>query len=236
MRTRPTLARGRWRVPYRAAGSSTCASSCTIGSSRGGCPGSLDGYRRRPRLAPGRARNPSNGPPTRNPDRSRATERTYALRLRGRAAGMRAPRRDAAARPRARVQRGRPAAARKQEYALADRLLCPSDFVAQTFLDEGFPRREACTPRLRIRRASCSSPPARPARERRGLTVLFVGVCAVRKGVHFALEAWLRSAGQHYRLLPDRRGVPPGVRGEACRRCSPTRASTSSATATTSQT
>ena len=26
-----------------------------------------------------------------------------------------------------------------------------------------------------------------------GLTVLFVGVCAVRKGVHFALEAWLAS-------------------------------------------
>jgi glycosyltransferase involved in cell wall biosynthesis len=26
-----------------------------------------------------------------------------------------------------------------------------------------------------------------------GLTMLFVGVCAVRKGVHFALEAWLKS-------------------------------------------
>ena len=37
-------------------------------------------------------------------------------------------------------------------------------------------------------------PPARGARERGpGLTVLFVGVCALRKGVHFALEAWLRS-------------------------------------------
>jgi len=27
----------------------------------------------------------------------------------------------------------------------------------------------------------------------RGLTMLFVGACAVRKGVHFALEAWLKS-------------------------------------------
>ena len=28
---------------------------------------------------------------------------------------------------------------------------------------------------------------------KRGLTLLFVGVCAVRKGLHFALEAWLQS-------------------------------------------
>jgi glycosyltransferase involved in cell wall biosynthesis len=36
-------------------------------------------------------------------------------------------------------------------------------------------------------------PPAGPRERGPGLTVLFVGVCAVRKGVHFALEAWLRS-------------------------------------------
>jgi glycosyltransferase involved in cell wall biosynthesis len=28
---------------------------------------------------------------------------------------------------------------------------------------------------------------------KRGLTMLFVGVCAVRKGLHYALEAWLKS-------------------------------------------
>src|SRR6202043_3918045 len=28
---------------------------------------------------------------------------------------------------------------------------------------------------------------------KRGLAMLFVGVCAVRKGVHYALEAWLQS-------------------------------------------
>ncbi len=32
-----------------------------------------------------------------------------------------------------------------------------------------------------------------PQEAKRGLTMLFVGVCAVRKGVHYALEAWLRS-------------------------------------------
>jgi glycosyltransferase involved in cell wall biosynthesis len=29
--------------------------------------------------------------------------------------------------------------------------------------------------------------------QRHGLSAVFVGVCAVRKGLHFALEAWLRS-------------------------------------------
>lgn len=79
------------------------------------------------------------------------------------------------------------------EYALADRLLCPSDFVAQTFIDEGFSAD-------RLARHSYGYdqdvfyPADEPrARGREGLVLLFVGVCAVRKGVHFALEAWLRS-------------------------------------------
>jgi glycosyltransferase involved in cell wall biosynthesis len=97
----------------------------------------------------------------------------------------------------------------EQEYELADALLCPSDFVVKTFLDEGAP------PEKLIRhvygfdeRTYFPSPvPRDPAQ---GLTVLFVGVAAVRKGLHFALEAWLRSpasedgtllvAGE---LLPD---------------------------------
>ena len=36
-------------------------------------------------------------------------------------------------------------------------------------------------------------PSNEPRDPKRGLTMLFVGVCAVRKGVHYALEAWLRS-------------------------------------------
>ena len=34
----------------------------------------------------------------------------------------------------------------EEEYHLADRLLCPSDFVAQTFLDRGFPPAKLGTP------------------------------------------------------------------------------------------
>lgn len=80
------------------------------------------------------------------------------------------------------------------EYNLGDYLLCPSEFVAKTFRDEGFPAERL------LRHAYgydevVYHPPAAP-RERapgEGLQALFVGVCAVRKGVHFALEAWLRS-------------------------------------------
>jgi glycosyltransferase involved in cell wall biosynthesis len=79
------------------------------------------------------------------------------------------------------------------EYALADRLLCPSDFVARTFRDLGTPA-EQIARHVYGYDDTVFSPaePARPPGE--GLTLLFVGVCAVRKGVHFALEAWLRSS------------------------------------------
>jgi glycosyltransferase involved in cell wall biosynthesis len=80
----------------------------------------------------------------------------------------------------------------EEEYALADRLLCPSDFVLQTFLDEGFAPERLARHRYGYDDARFH-PPSGPRRRAGGLTVLFVGVCAVRKGVHFALEAWLRS-------------------------------------------
>jgi glycosyltransferase involved in cell wall biosynthesis len=80
----------------------------------------------------------------------------------------------------------------EEEYALADRLLCPSDFVLETFVDEGFDRDHLARHRYGYDDTRFH-PPARPRERGPGLTVLFVGVCAVRKGVHFALEAWLRS-------------------------------------------
>jgi len=87
------------------------------------------------------------------------------------------------------------------EYELADYLLCPSDFVVRTFLDQGAPEEKL------LRHIYGFDPaiffPARGERQTRtGLTVLFVGVAAVRKGLHFALEAWLRSpASQDGRFL-----------------------------------
>ncbi len=80
----------------------------------------------------------------------------------------------------------------EEEFLLADRLLCPSDFVEQTFLDAGFP------PDKLVRHAygfdqAVFHPSSRPRDPARPFTAIFVGVAAVRKGLHFALEAWLRS-------------------------------------------
>lgn len=80
----------------------------------------------------------------------------------------------------------------EEEYRLADRLLCPSDFTAKTFLDKGYAKEK-----LARHIYGFDERTYYPSNEHRdsksGLTMLFVGVCAVRKGVHYALEAWLRS-------------------------------------------
>jgi len=79
------------------------------------------------------------------------------------------------------------------EYELADYLLCPSEFVVGTFRDAGHDAG-------RLKRHTYGYEPGsfQPGADRRdrdaGLKALFVGVCAVRKGLHFALEAWLASS------------------------------------------
>jgi glycosyltransferase involved in cell wall biosynthesis len=80
----------------------------------------------------------------------------------------------------------------EEEYRMADYLLCPSDFVVKTFLDEGF------LPEKLVRHTygfdeKVYYPNGASNKHNPGLTMLFVGVCAVRKGVHYALEAWLQS-------------------------------------------
>lgn len=78
------------------------------------------------------------------------------------------------------------------EYELADRLLCPSDFVMKTFLDRGFPREKLARHQYGFDPRGFY-PDVAPRKNGRGLTAIFVGLCAVRKGVHYALEAWLKS-------------------------------------------
>jgi glycosyltransferase involved in cell wall biosynthesis len=80
----------------------------------------------------------------------------------------------------------------EREYAVASRLLCPSEFVSRTFLERGYPR-EKLARHLYGFDEKLYYPSSTPRDPRRGLTMLFVGACAVRKGVHYALEAWLRS-------------------------------------------
>lgn len=80
----------------------------------------------------------------------------------------------------------------EEEYRAADKLLCPSDFVVKTFLDQGF------KPEKLLRHIYGFDHTVYYPNEKitsgRGLRMLFVGVCAVRKGVHYALEAWLKSS------------------------------------------
>jgi glycosyltransferase involved in cell wall biosynthesis len=80
----------------------------------------------------------------------------------------------------------------EKEYRLAYRLLCPSDFTAKTFLDRGFPSNQLAR-HIYGYDETVYKPADKPRENRTGLAMLFVGVCAVRKGVHFALEAWLQS-------------------------------------------
>jgi len=81
----------------------------------------------------------------------------------------------------------------EDEYRLADRLLCPSEFTMRTFLDNGFSAAQLAR-HIYGYDPSVYYPKNDPGADpNRGLTVLFVGVCAVRKGLHFALDAWLRS-------------------------------------------
>lgn len=80
----------------------------------------------------------------------------------------------------------------EEEYALADRLLCPSDFVVRTFLEKGYPAAKLARHQYGFDDKVFHAAGERP-NTKKGLTMLFVGVCAVRKGVHYALEAWLKS-------------------------------------------
>jgi glycosyltransferase involved in cell wall biosynthesis len=80
----------------------------------------------------------------------------------------------------------------EEEYRLATRLLCPSEFVLKTFLDKGFKKEQLARHQYGYDETIYSQS-KEPRIPQRGLTMLFVGVCAVRKGLHYALKAWLRS-------------------------------------------
>ncbi|MEX1016899.1 MAG: glycosyltransferase family 4 protein [Phycisphaeraceae bacterium] len=94
----------------------------------------------------------------------------------------------------------------EREYRLADRLLCPSEFVAHTFRERDYPLQS-------IVRHQYGYDPHRffPASDRQvrtngaahpALRFLYAGRCEPRKGLHFALEAWKRAGiGDQHELL-----------------------------------
>jgi D-inositol-3-phosphate glycosyltransferase len=78
------------------------------------------------------------------------------------------------------------------EYDAADVLLMPSEFSRRTFLDRGLPAEKLVLHQYGYdARRFFPSREGRPAA--RPLTVLFAGRCEPRKGLHYALEAWLAS-------------------------------------------
>jgi glycosyltransferase involved in cell wall biosynthesis len=79
----------------------------------------------------------------------------------------------------------------EEEYAHASRLLCPSEFVVKTFMDQGFERERLARHFYGVDETSFY--PSQLSSDRGPFTMIFVGVCAVRKGLHYALEAWLKS-------------------------------------------
>ena len=99
------------------------------------------------------------------------------------------------------------------------RLLCPSDFVVKTFLDKGYPR-EQLARHIYGYDEKVFYPSNEPRDPKRGLTMISVGVCAVRKGLHFALEAWLRSPASKERNFSDCRRIPAGTTRKNWHRCS----------------
>jgi glycosyltransferase involved in cell wall biosynthesis len=80
----------------------------------------------------------------------------------------------------------------EEEFRLADYLLCPSEFVAKTFLDRGFAGSRLLRHQYGFD-ATAFYPEVERRESDRKFTMLFVGQCAVRKGLHFAVDAWLNS-------------------------------------------
>lgn len=79
----------------------------------------------------------------------------------------------------------------EEEYSLATRVLCPSEFVRKTFVDQGFEGEQLARHFYGVDEKRFF--PGESVVDKDPFTMIFVGVCAVRKGLHFALEAWLRS-------------------------------------------
>lgn len=80
----------------------------------------------------------------------------------------------------------------EEEFRLSYRIVCPSEFTRKSFLDQGYAP-EKLVRHFRGVDEKRYYPDKRETAKVLDFKMLFVGACAVRKGVHFALEAWLQS-------------------------------------------
>jgi glycosyltransferase involved in cell wall biosynthesis len=186
---RPTLARGRWRIPYRLLGTlRACALHDRIVASRlERIAGQIDVIHTWPLGALKTLKKAAElGIPTVLERPNAHTRFAYdVVRAECDRLGIALPpRHEHAFQPDV-------LAREEAEYEAATRLLCPSEFVAETFIDRGVPRQKLS--RHQYGYDPSMYYPATTTKREQSFTMLFVGVCAVRKGLHFALEAWLRS-------------------------------------------
>jgi starch synthase len=103
-------------------------------------------------------------------------------------------------------------ARRVREYELADAILCPSQFVKDSFVGEGFPAERVHVVPYGIPPPDDSAPAA-PARDG-AFRVLYVGQVTPRKGVRYLLEAFAQLRHPRKELLVvGPRSEPSGLEG-----------------------
>lgn len=76
---------------------------------------------------------------------------------------------------------------RVREYDLADAIICPSTFSAQSFIDQGFPADRVRVVPFGVEAGSSGAPLEKP---RDSFRVLFVGQINIRKGLRYLFEAF----------------------------------------------
>jgi glycosyltransferase involved in cell wall biosynthesis len=88
----------------------------------------------------------------------------------------------------------------EREYDVADFLLVPSEYSLRTFLEREVPANKLVLHRYGYDPLRFF--PAGRSEEPRPFTAIFVGRCEPRKGLHYALRAWLDSgAAEHGRFV-----------------------------------
>lgn len=85
----------------------------------------------------------------------------------------------------------------EEEYEMADFLLCPSEFVAETFRERGFKDNRLLRHQYGFDDIRFSAKSQNFTNSSKGLVMIYVGVCEPRKGLHYALKAWLESGAHH---------------------------------------
>jgi glycosyltransferase involved in cell wall biosynthesis len=108
-----------------------------------------------------------------------------------------------------------------EEYKLADKVVVPSNFVRDTFLEEGFPANKLFVNAYGINEARWASVNGNK-RDEGPLVFVFTASMIPRKGVHILLRAWKKAAlkdcelwlcgGLHFRLEEAGDGVDGTIR------------------------